>query len=412
MTATPSRQKAARDDKALKGLKTLVLRLRVKDKHDGFLSARARQVNFVWNFCNEHSFKVLQREQRFVSAYDLHPFLKGAGKEGLDLHSQTLQAIAEEYVLRRRQFKKAKLRWRVSSGSRRSLGWIPFKSSAISYRSGQVWFDGQAISLWDSYGLADYDLGSGSFSQDARGRWYFNVSVTAHSWPKSRELAQVKKQAIGIDLGLKSLMSDSDGNTVEAQRFYRGLEPQLAAAQRARKPERVRAIHAKIANRRKDFAHKLSTSQVALYQAIFVGDVNAQALTQTNMAKSVLDAGWAAYRTMLRYKCDNAGVWYADINERYSTQECNRCHERTGPKGLEGLSIRTWTCSHCGAVHERDTNSSEVIKQRGLEWLESEFTAEDSVAICDMADVNKDSGAVGSMARVGHDPLVVGISVL
>jgi putative transposase len=103
MSNPPSRQKAARDNKALKGLKTLVLRLRIKDKHADFLSARARQVNFVCSFCNAHSFKVLEREQRFCSAYDLHPFLKGAGKEGLDLHSQTPQSIAEEYVTRRRQ---------------------------------------------------------------------------------------------------------------------------------------------------------------------------------------------------------------------------------------------------------------------------------------------------------------------
>ena len=415
MPAPHSRQKDARDSKALKGLKTLVLRLRVKDKHDSFLSARARQVNFVWNFCNEHSLRVLQREQRFVSAYDLHPFLKGAGKAGLDLHSQTLQAIAEEYVVRRRQFKRAKLRWRVSTGPRKSLGWVPFKASALAYRGGQVWFDGQAISLWDSYGLSGYDLGVGSFSQDARGRWYFNVTVTAHSWPTSPKLDQVQAQALGIDLGLKSLMTDSEGHSVQAQRFYRDLAPTLASAQRARQPKRVRAIHAKIANRRKDFAHKLSTRQVASHLAIFVGDVAAQKLTGTRMAKSVLDAGWSQYRTMLKYKCDNAGAWFKEINESYSTQECSHCARHTGPKGLAGLSVRRWTCPECHTEHDRDTNSSVVIKARGLKWLEEQFSVssvEDSSAMCAAAKANKDSGAHGSMAGVGHDPLAVGISVV
>ena len=89
---------------------TLTLHLRLKDKHDSWLSTLSREVNMVWNFCNEHSIKVLRREQRFCTAYDLHPYMAGANKEGLNLHSQTVQVIAEEYTVRRKQFKKAKLK--------------------------------------------------------------------------------------------------------------------------------------------------------------------------------------------------------------------------------------------------------------------------------------------------------------
>ncbi|MCC5611208.1 transposase, partial [Nostoc sp. CHAB 5834] len=166
----------------------------------------------------------------------------------------------------------------------------------------------------------------GSISEDARGRWYLNVSVKV---PKATlrssadALANVKTSALGIDLGLKSLLKACDGTEVEAQQFYRDLEPALATAQRARKVKRVRAIHAKIANRRKDHLHKLSTALVKDHRAIFVGDVNAQALTQTRMAKSVLDAGWSAFRTMLKYKSDDAGVWFKEVDEKFSTQECS-----------------------------------------------------------------------------------------
>jgi hypothetical protein len=153
-SAKPEKRKYVRPVKD-EHFSTKVLHLRLKDKHSRWLDHLACQVNFVWNFCNEHSIKVLQREQRFCSAFDLHPYMAGAAKEGLDLHSQTLQGVAEEFVTRRKQFKKARLNWRVSRGSRKSLGWMPFKASAITYKAGQVHLAGKALSLWDSFGLQD-----------------------------------------------------------------------------------------------------------------------------------------------------------------------------------------------------------------------------------------------------------------
>jgi putative transposase len=92
--------------KAAAGLTTRVLRLRLKDKHAKFLRAMASDVNMVWNYVNDLSYKVLQREHRFVSAYDLDKYTAGVTKEGLSLHSQTVQAISQEFVTRRKQFKK------------------------------------------------------------------------------------------------------------------------------------------------------------------------------------------------------------------------------------------------------------------------------------------------------------------
>lgn len=336
------------------------LRLRVKDKHARMLSGQAREVNFVWNFSNELSSKVFERERRFMSAFDMAPYTRGAAKEGLSLHSQTVQAVSEEMVTRRKQFKKVRLAWRKSGGARRSLGWIPFKAAAIRYKAGQVWYQGAPISLWDSYGLADYALGSGSFSEDARGRWYFNVTVKV-----TQPAASTATRSVGIDLGLKDFLSTSDGTKESAQRFYRALEPALATAQRARKKSRVKAIHAKIAARRKDALHKLSTTLVKGYGAIFIGNVNAAGLAKTTMAKSVLDAGWSAFRTMLQYKCDSAGVWFEEVNEAFSTQTCSCCGSRTGPKGVAGLGIREWLCAGCGTVHDRDVNAARNILAAG-----------------------------------------------
>lgn len=390
---------------------TRVLRLRLKDKHAPWLRERAAEVNLVWNFCNELSHTHWSRKRVFLSAYDLQKYTDGATKEGLGLHSHTVQAVGQEYVLRRRQFKRTKLRWRVSFGPRRSLGWVPFKASALRYRNGQVFLGKQALSLWDSYGLGDYVLGAGSLSEDARGRWYLNVTVKV----KKQVLphSQGRPDALGIDLGLKDLVSDSSGTKVAAQQFYRGLEDALSRAQRAGKTGRVRSIHAKVAHRRGDHLHKLSTALVRTHQAIFVGNVNAQQLTQSRMAKSVLDAGWSKFRAMLQYKCDDAGVWFREVDERFSTQECSACAARTGPKGLVGLGVRRWTCSACLTEHDRDTNSARVIKARGLVWLEGEFSAAAARARGPAASVNEATGAQApAVAAPGHGRPGVGIPVL
>jgi len=151
--------------------------------------------------------------------------------------------------------------------------------------------------------------------------------------------------------------------------FYRGLEAKLASAQRAHKKARVRAIHAKIANRRKDSLHQFSTRLVREYGAIFVGNVKASTLAKTAYAKSVLDAGWSAFRTMLRYKCAFAGVTFAEIDEAFSTQVCSACSARSGPQGIAGAGIRAWTCSECGTVHDRDLNAAKNILAAGRRRL-------------------------------------------
>ena len=147
------------------------LRFRLKDKHATWLGSLSRLVNFVWNEGQQYALKVLEREQRFVTGFDLDAWACGATKAGLELPAATVQSVLEQYAVRRRQFHKRRLRWRKSFGVRRSLGWIPFKVGQVVYRQGQLKFAGQFLSLWDSYGLAHYQdrMRAGSFSQDSRG---------------------------------------------------------------------------------------------------------------------------------------------------------------------------------------------------------------------------------------------------
>lgn len=383
------------------------LRVRIKDRHAKALLALASEVNMVWNYCQQMSLAILERERRFCTGYDLDKLTSGASKEGLNLHSQTVQAISAEYVTRRKQFKKTKLRWRVSRGARRSLGWIPFKACAIRFKGGQLHYGKQALGLWDSYGLNQYELGAGSFSEDARGRWYASITVKIPELCGPRLPSPTK--AVGIDLGLRELaaFSDADLRSVPAHRFYRDLEPDLAKAQRACNKPRVKAIHAKISNRRKDALHKLSAELVKNYGVIVVGNVSSSKLAKTPFAKSVLDAGWAAFKTQLMYKSQWAATVFKEVNESFSTQDCSACGTRAGPKGQAGLAVERWTCPCCGIEHDRNRNAAANILLKGLLEIEKE-TPTTGEARAREAVVNEAEQSAGP----GNGPLVAGIPCL
>jgi IS605 OrfB family transposase len=342
---------------------TKTLKLRIKDKHASVLRQMAREVNLVWNFLNETSSRAICERSLFLSAFDLQKYTNGFSKiDGVLIGSQTIQQVADEYATRRKQFKRSRLNWRVSNrlSPKYSLGWVPFKIGAAKYKVGQIQFAGFNLGLWDSYGLSQYALRAGSFSEDSRGRWYLNVCVQVKTRPAGGAAA------VGIDLGLKTSATTSEGEVVIG-RQYRALEQKLGIAQRAGKKARVRAIHAKIKNQRKDAQHKFSTALVERCAAIFVGDVASSKLVKTKMAKSTLDAGWSQLKTMLEQKCQRAGVVFEVVNERYTTQTCSCCGSISAgsPKGRAGLRIREWTCVDCGTAHDRDVNAARNILAAG-----------------------------------------------
>ena len=176
---------------------------------------------------------------------------------------------------------------------------------------------------------------------------------------------------IGIDLGLKDIATCSDGTIISNPKFYRQYEQKLGIAQRAKNRKRVRALHAKIANCRKDHLHKASTMLIKKNALIVVGDLSAKKLVKTKMAKSVQDTGFSAFKTMLKYKCENAGVWFEEVSESFTTQMCSCCGEVTAssPKGRADLRIRVWECENCSSVLDRDLNSAKSILALGHKRL-------------------------------------------
>jgi putative transposase len=338
----------------------LTYRYRVKDATTGkCLQRMAWAVNRVWNYCNETSLLVWRREKRFISAFELINLCAGAGHD-LGLHTDTISEICNEYVKKRKQFKKIRLRWRSKT---RSLGWIPFKGRAIKLGVGTLALKGTHIRFWQSR-LVEGTVKTGSFAQDACGHWYVNLHCEVPVPPPSTNTTE-----IGIDLGLKDLVACSDGVKYSRVNLTHAHEEALAMAQRAHKKRRVTAIHAKIANCRKDWAHKTSTTITQRAGMIAVGNVSSSKLAKTRMAKSIYDAGWSMFRTMLTYKAMRLGVDYCDVNESGSSVTCSACLSKTGPSGLSALGVREWCCSACGVLHDRDTNAAHNILRVGRDTL-------------------------------------------
>jgi putative transposase len=325
----------------------LTYRYRIKDATAGqHLEQQARAVNRVWNYCGEIQEASRRHNKRWPSGFDLIKLSFGSSKL-LGLHSDTVQAVCKQFALSRDAHGK-RPRWR----GRKSLGWVPFQAArAIRMEGETVGFLGRRYRLWLSRSI-DGQIRCGSFARDARGRWYLNLQVKV---PQDGEHGGGE---VGIDLGLKSLVTLSTGEKMEAPRLYRKYEQALAIAQRAGRTTRLRAIHAKVANCRRHFLHGLSTHLVRENRRICIGNVNSYGLARTSLAKSVLDAGWSQLRSQLRYKAIRHGVEYIEVDERLTTQVCSACCARGGPKGREDLVVRDWICGGCGARHDRDINSA------------------------------------------------------
>jgi putative transposase len=180
---------------------------------------------------------------------------------------------------------------------------------------------------------------------------------------------------VGIDLGLTTFAVLSNGRTVENPRFLRNAERRLKRAQQAvarkvkgsnnrRKAVRkVAKLHARVADTRRDWLHKESTTIIRETQAVYVEDLCVVGLARTRLAKSVHDAGWSTFVSMLEYKAARYGRTFVKIGRFEPTsQVCSACGVKDGPKPL---SVRTWTCPACEAVLDRDLNAAINIRTAG-----------------------------------------------
>lgn len=237
-------------------------------------------------------------------------------------------------------------------------------------------------------------------SQDAAGRWF--VSMLCND-PGVRPLPATDT-AVGVDVGLEHLLTLSTGEKFANPRHERRDRARLAKAQRslsrkatgdganrARARRRVAKIHARIADRRRDNLHKVSTRLVRENQTIVIEDLAIGNMVKNRrLARAISDAGWSEFRRMLEYKA----VWYGReviVVDRFfpSSKLCSHCGALAGSMPLP---VRTWTCRGCGTTHDRDGNAANNLLAAGL-----------AVSVCG-AGVRPQRRTPGGQSAVKQEP--------
>ncbi|HSA53863.1 MAG TPA: RNA-guided endonuclease TnpB family protein [Yinghuangia sp.] len=280
-----------------------------------------------------------------------------------------LQTAFANFFAKRARFPRFKSR-------RKSRASAEYTSSAFRYRDGRLTLAkmSEPLDIVWSRPLPEGAVPSTvTVSRDSAGRWFVSLLCDDTVAPLPASATDV---AVGIDVGITSLATLSTGEKVANPGHERRDRERLARAQRdlARKAKgsnnrakarlRVARVHARIADRRRDHLHKLTTRLVHENQVVVIEDLSVRTMVKNrSLARAVSDAAWGDLRSMLEYKC----TWYGRelvVVDRWfpSSKLCGACGAVAAKLPLD---VREWTCG-CGAVHDRDVNAARNILAAGL----------------------------------------------
>lgn len=165
----------------------------------------------------------------------------------------------------------------------------------------------------------------------------------------------------GVDSGLKTSLTFSDGLQIDFPKFYQDSQKYIGNLQRKSKnSKRLKYAQRRITNKRKDHHHKLTTELAKTYVKLYWSDDNFKALSK-KYGKQYSNLALGAIRELLKYKLASRIDGFGElilVNNKNSTKTCSTCGDLTGPSGLNGLAVRVWVCSSCGATHDRDINAA------------------------------------------------------
>jgi putative transposase len=278
-------------------------------------------------------------------------------------------------------------------------GYPNFKSKKYSKQSYTTKFTNDNIAVFESYiklpklGLVKFaksrevegKIVKAIVKRKSTGKYYVSVVCEVEIEPFEKT-----NQSVGIDLGIADFAILSTGEKIDNLHFSKEMAQKLAREQRKlskrtllakekgvrladaknyqKQKLKVARLHAKIANQREDFLHKLSTEIVKNHDIISVENLHTKGMIKNRkLSKAIADVSWGKFVSMLEYKSEWYGKEIIKISRWYpSSQICSECGYRDSKKSLD---IREWICPNCGCILDRDINASVNIQNEGLRLL-------------------------------------------
>jgi putative transposase len=339
-------------------------------------------VRKVYNLALEARTKAWYTEQRRVTYVQTSAMLTAWKHDPELAFLSEVSAVPLQQGLRHLQaaftnFWDKRAEYPVFKSKRKSRASAEYTRSAFGWRDGALTLAKMTEPLdirWSRPLPEGAEPTTVTVSRDAAGRWHVSLlcEVTVHDGPPSDAV-------VGVDAGITSLVTLSTGEKVTNPRHERADRKRLALAQRrlARKApksrnrekarHKVAKVYARIADRRRDHLHKLTTRLVRENQAVVIEDLNVRNMVRNHcLARAISDAAWSELRTMLEYKCQ----WYGRdlvVVDRWfpSSKVCSACGAL---RDRLPLHVREWTCP-CGVRHDRDVNAATNVKAAGLAVL-------------------------------------------
>ena len=320
-----------------------------------------------------------EQEGKSVSYYDtkkLLPQWKETKPELKEVHSQVLQDVVERVDLSFQAFFR-----RVKNGEKpgypRFKGYgrydsFTYTQSGFSLKSGKLWLSKIGYIKIKLHRKIEGEIKRLNIRRTPTGKWFASFLVEA----EPDEPLPKTGLSIGVDVGLKSFITLSNGEHIDNPRFFVHEEKALAKAQRklskAEKgtPEQAKAlkvvhrIHERIANKRDDFVQKLSLNLVKSYDLIAFEELNIEGMVKNHcLAKHIADAAWGKLIATTSYKAEWAGKRVVLVNPSNTSQICSGC----GQMVQKDLSERVHRCPFCGLTLDRDHNAAINILRLGLQ---------------------------------------------
>jgi putative transposase len=333
---------------------------------------------YVYNQALEYRSKFWQQEKKSIGYHDTASKLTEWKKEPEKAFLSEVSSVVLQQSLRNldtafTNFFEKRAQY-PSFKSRRARQSARYATNAFIYRDGQITLAKQSEHLdiaWSRTLPDDAKLLSLTISRDTSRRYFVSILVETEVKPLKKAKAEV-----GIDVGIKTLATTSDGEKIENPRPLLGREKRLkrlgrrlsrkfkGGANRKKARLKVAKLHAKISDARRDTLQKFTTKIIRENQAIFVEGLNVAGMVKNhNLAKHIADAAFAEIFRELEYKAAWYGRTYLPLDKFFpSSKLCSSCGHLLDELSL---SVREWDCPACGAHHDRDINAAINIKRAG-----------------------------------------------